>query len=46
MKTVADLVRGGLRKAESDLTTAELCLETGGRWMWFAFTLSRRPRST
>lgn len=29
MKTVADLVRGWLRKAESDLTTAELCLEAG-----------------
>lgn len=29
MKTVADLVRGWLRKAESDLVSAELCLEAG-----------------
>ncbi|MGB9775790.1 MAG: HEPN domain-containing protein [Anaerolineae bacterium] len=29
MKTVADLVRGWLRKAGSDLTSAELCLEAG-----------------
>ncbi len=29
MKTVADLVRGWLRKAESDLTSAELCLDAG-----------------
>jgi len=27
MKTVADLVRGWLLKAESDLTSAELCLD-------------------
>ncbi|RME36812.1 MAG: HEPN domain-containing protein [Thermoflexia bacterium] len=29
MKTVADLVCGWLRKAESDLVSAELCLEAG-----------------
>jgi len=29
MKTVADLVRGWLLKAESDLTSAELCLDAG-----------------
>ncbi|MBC7226874.1 MAG: HEPN domain-containing protein [Thermoflexales bacterium] len=29
MKTVADLVRGWIRKAESDLASAELCLEAG-----------------
>lgn len=29
MKTEADLVKGWLRKAESDLTNAELCLEAG-----------------
>ncbi|MBU0702299.1 MAG: HEPN domain-containing protein [Chloroflexi bacterium] len=29
MKTVADLVRGWLLKAESDLASAELCLEAG-----------------
>ena len=29
MKTVADLVRGWLRKAESDLTSAGLCLGAG-----------------
>jgi len=28
-KTVADLVRGWLLKAESDLTNAELCLDAG-----------------
>ena len=29
MKTKADLVRGWLRKADSDLTTAEMCLDAG-----------------
>jgi len=29
MKTVADLVRGWLLKAESDLTNASLCLDAG-----------------
>ena len=29
MKTVVDLVRGWLLKAESDLTNAELCLDAG-----------------
>ncbi|MEE8389721.1 MAG: hypothetical protein V3S14_02850 [Anaerolineae bacterium] len=29
MKTVVDLVRGWLLKAESDLTSAELCLDAG-----------------
>lgn len=29
MKTVADLVKGWLLKAESDLTNAELCLNAG-----------------
>lgn len=29
MKSVADLVRGWLRKAESDLVNAEMCLEAG-----------------
>lgn len=29
MKTLADLVRGWLKKAESDLAAADLCLEAG-----------------